>query len=185
MSERRLKTRVALGAKDAELAWLAIEPVFSFPTPDADKPYRSPVWWDVTAGQLSVYAVTWVEREVCNGGFAQYFWNPAASFFGDAVEGFKKVGLPAYAEVLAEAGGVFPDQRPSLIRKERQEILASLALNQRAVRPEIRYTDPVPVLNVSIFENLNRRFYDLYDKGEGFYAALAAYIRSHCEEFFV
>jgi hypothetical protein len=55
------------------------------------------------AGFRALYATWWVEAEVNNGGFNQYFWNPAGEFAAEAVEGFDLIGAPALARLTERA----------------------------------------------------------------------------------
>ena len=50
-----------------------------------------------------VYATWYLEAEVYNGGFNQYFWNPSGKFQQQALDGYKLIGANAYAELVAEA----------------------------------------------------------------------------------
>ena len=54
-------------------------------------------------GFRAVYATWWVEAEVNNGGFNQYFWNSAGAFAHDAVDGFDLIGAPALARLTERA----------------------------------------------------------------------------------
>jgi len=54
-------------------------------------------------GFQMVYATWWVEAEVNNGGFNQYFWNPSGEFQDEALRGYKLIGASKHEELLAEA----------------------------------------------------------------------------------
>ncbi|MGC4064783.1 MAG: DMP19 family protein [Polyangiaceae bacterium] len=54
-------------------------------------------------GFRAVYATWWVEAEVNNGGFNQYFWNASGAFACDAVAGFDRIGLPQLARLMERA----------------------------------------------------------------------------------
>jgi hypothetical protein len=55
------------------------------------------------AGFRAVYCTWWVEAEVYNGGFNQYFWNSSGQFASDAVAGFELIGAPALARLMERA----------------------------------------------------------------------------------
>ncbi len=54
-------------------------------------------------GFQMVYATWWVEAEVNNGGFNQYFWNPSGEFQNEALAGYKLIGALEHGKLLAEA----------------------------------------------------------------------------------
>ena len=180
----RLPRRNALKRKDIELAWAVIELIWLLPSPKGKHPETSGKWRFVTKGQLFVYAVTWLEREVINGGFAQYFWNPAGSLCLQAIEGFNAFGQKRYANLLKKAGSVFPGGVPSPSRTQRMEAIRKLAKEQRARSSDLVFGDCIDVLGESLFDKLDDQFYGMYGKGAEYYSAMARYIRSHPDEFF-
>ena len=180
----RLPKRTALKKEDAELAWAVIEPIWSLPFPKGKRPESSGPWRFVTKGQLFVYAVTWLEREVINGGFAQYFWNSTGSFFQQALDGFEAFGEQPYAELLKKAGSVFPGGIPSPSRTQRMDAIRRIAREHRADVQSSGSGSGIEVLNDTVFDVLNDQFYEMYGRGAEYYSAMARYISSHPEEFF-
>lgn len=57
----------------------------------------------LSPGFRAVYSTWWIEAEVNNGGFNQYFWNSAGAFARDAVLGFDLIGLPRLARLVERA----------------------------------------------------------------------------------
>lgn len=57
----------------------------------------------LSVGFRAVYSTWWVEAEVHNGGFNQYFWNSSGQFAPDAVAGFELLGAPALARLMERA----------------------------------------------------------------------------------
>ena len=53
------------------------------------------------------YATWWLEAEVNNGGFNQYFWNPYGYWAEDAIAAFEEYGADEYAEVTKKAVTLF------------------------------------------------------------------------------
>jgi len=51
----------------------------------------------------AIYVTWWVESEVRNGGFNQFFWNSHGVFAEDAVKGYEFLGAPEHAALLREA----------------------------------------------------------------------------------
>ncbi len=127
--------------------------------------------------------VAWLERELLNGGFAQYFWNPFSHFFADALRGLKALDLGAYLDLLERAGACFPGGRPSLTRRERMVFLEALAREMVREGRASADDETLTILNEGPFDQLNVRFYETYADGTEFYRAIAAYARGHPNEF--
>jgi hypothetical protein len=79
------------------------------------------------AGQPAglLYAATFAESEICNGGFKQQFSNSTGILSPEAVQGFQLIGMHQTAQILLTAmetlGHPFPRER-----KTRQEILTNV-----------------------------------------------------------
>lgn len=165
----------ALDDQDASLAWDVIEPIWMLPTGTNDDDKLPPEWASVTDEQLAVYAVTWVEREVINGGFWQYLYNASADLPIKALDGFQKMGATEYAKLLERAISLFPGGELPKTRNERMRFL-----------PDDPYED-VPDQDRAMLDELGKlddRFYDLYGEGEQFYQYIGDYIRGHPNQFF-
>lgn len=85
-----------------EKAWQVIEEIWMDPG-DVDDRIRLE---QLTPGQRAVYSLTWTEREVCNGGFHQYFWNPTGGLAHEAVEGVRLLGIDRYADLIVRAAEI-------------------------------------------------------------------------------
>lgn len=96
-----------------------------------------------------LYAGHWCHSEVCNGGFFQFFWNTSGLLAPEARAGFRAVGLPELAEILAEGMKFFGNPYPR-DRDVRQDALPD---RQRRRRDE---WDP--------FYALDERFYEWSDR---------------------
>jgi hypothetical protein len=113
------------------------------------------------AGHL--FAAHWCISEVCNGGFHQFFYNSTGVLAPEAVEGFKAIGLPETAAVIAEAMARLPAPYP------RDRDIRQNALD--ALDPEEEDEDDWE----SPFDDLDTKFYDLYDTENGGMAAADRY----------
>lgn len=51
----------------------------------------------------AIYVTWWVESEVRNGGFNQFFWNSRGVFAEDAVKGYEFLDAPEHAALMREA----------------------------------------------------------------------------------
>lgn len=57
----------------------------------------------LSPGFRAVYPTWWVEAEVNNGGFNQYFWNSSGELARDAADGFKLLELAELAGLMERA----------------------------------------------------------------------------------
>ena len=57
-------------------------------------------------GLRALYITWWVEAEVNNGGFNQYYWNSAGQFANEAPNSFEYFGAEQYAALMREANRV-------------------------------------------------------------------------------
>lgn len=117
----------------------------------------------LTPGLRMVYATWWVEAEVNNGGYNQYFFNSTGQFADEALAGFRLLGLAEYAALMERAIRAYNAVRPRLEEARRQGTADAFSST---------YADnPLPPLD--------DEFYRL----EGLTAARVRYIRQHAAEF--
>jgi hypothetical protein len=57
-------------------------------------------------GVQAVYVTWWVEAEVNNGGFNQYYWNSTGQFADEAPAAFEFFGATQHAALMREANAV-------------------------------------------------------------------------------
>src|SRR5437867_8665395 len=69
---------------------------------------------ELTPGFRAIYTTWCLEAEVDNGGFNQYFWNSEGRLATLAVEGFKRIGAPEYAELLQRAIALWKSEESTL-----------------------------------------------------------------------
>lgn len=75
--------------------------------------------------ELAIYTIWWLEAEVNNGGFYQYFWNSTGDHAEVALNSLDKIGATRTASLLRQAmdiafGGVPPTSR--LDRQNKLEV---------------------------------------------------------------
>lgn len=80
----------------------------------------------LTQPQRHWLAVTALDNEVNNGGFAQYFFNSSGDDWKDALAGLEAMQMKQRAALLAAAVGKFGASSPSAERNERQQQLSKL-----------------------------------------------------------
>ena len=120
---------------------------------------------ELTPGQRAILATGWCEAEVNNGGFWQFFVNSSGMLGPEALEGFRLVGMPKRADMLARAialAGFDPYPR------ERAERAGRMPEDEDDLDPQ--------------WEKIGDTFFEVEQDQD---ARLAAYIRAHPEEFFL
>lgn len=65
-----------------------------------------------TEKQRVLFATHWAQSEIMNGGLGQFFSNSTGVLAPEAVEGFKKLGMPKCASILSEAMKFFGNDYP-------------------------------------------------------------------------
>lgn len=114
-------------------------------------------------GLRMVYATWWVEAEVNNGGFNQYFFNSTGQLADQALAGYRLLGLSDYAVLMERAMVAYRTVRPRLEAARRDGSVDAFSGT---------YAD-------GPFERLDEEFYQL----QGLAPARIRYIRDHVSEF--
>ena len=87
----------------------------------------------LTDTERRLLAAYWVEAEVNNGGFDQYFFNSAGDNAELALAGLKEMGAVGAAALLERAMTVFPGGKPLADRFKRQEVMERIAAQSKPV----------------------------------------------------
>jgi hypothetical protein len=119
----------------------------------------------LTSGQRAVTAVAWLDDQVNNGGFDQYFYNTDGDFATEALDGLRRIGSTLHTPIVEAAMACFPGGSPPRDRSERQSALQSLSGDAKA-----------------LLDALDSRFYQANHQ-EDLYFLLGAYIRAHPGDF--
>lgn len=94
-----------------------------------------------------IYAATFCQSEVCNGGFRQFFSNSTGVLAPEAVEAFSRLGMPNTADIVRQACERVRNPYP----------------RERSARKAL--------LNESNFRDLDDRFYDFLEQENGGFEA--------------
>jgi hypothetical protein len=81
--------------------------------------------------EITVISVDWLQGDVSNGGYHQYFFNSYSELAHEAHEGLKLIGAPATAEITRQAFSIFPDSIVPKDRDERQKILETIGNDKK------------------------------------------------------
>jgi hypothetical protein len=158
---------------DDKLAWLVIEWIWEWADFYGEyEPFREQMA-ELTPGQLTVYATTWLDREVCNGGFEQFFENPTGVLGPEALRGFKAIGMYEAAAAVQKAFDFYGMDPYPREHDERQDKLEDFVADE----------DALEALDDAYLESKRDK-----TSGKEYDSILertqAAYIRAHPDEFF-
>ncbi|MCB9334947.1 MAG: DMP19 family protein [Flavobacteriales bacterium] len=116
-------------------------------------------------GQKAIYSIWWVEAEVNNGGFNQFYFNSSSKYSQMAYDGFKLIGAVKFAELMNTANNLYEENKEELAKYDDGTLQGF----------SDSYDD-------NPLNELDTKFYKLYDE-EDLYALQIKYIRSNVNEF--
>ncbi|WP_115840122.1 DMP19 family protein [Winogradskyella sediminis] len=119
----------------------------------------------LTKGQQAVFSTWWLEAEVNNGGFNQFYFNSSGQYAEMAKIGFKTIGAEKFSELTLRANNIFTEN------KERLEEFDDGTMESFS---ESYKDNPL--------NDLDTEFYKLYDS-ENISDLRIKYIRENNKEF--
>jgi len=189
------KARLKLLEDDGELSDSVFEPIAAravLLTDPIRKQYSA--LRKLSPGQQAVFTACNLDGEVCNGGFAQYFFNSSGMFAEHALMGLRFLGAKRHAALLESAITVFPrnvvpksrrTRRLSLYRVDRTRVkqfaahLNSNSVNRTSATGNASYLAHPKV--EAFLDSIDKKYFSL-TRGIDNYCG--DYIRTHPEEFF-
>ena len=153
-----LEKSLLAGLDNWDLAWEILEPINIATTK------RSEIGLSkrLSAGQKTLYFFWYLDAEVENGGFIQFYFNKTDYYLPSILEGLKFIGDEEMLQLVSEAEELYQKDAKSFNRTKTTEGFSKLY----AKIPE--------------FENLDDRYYELRDKT---IALIVAYFRRSPGEF--
>lgn len=115
-------------------------------------------------GLQYMYATWWLEAEVYNGGFNQYFFNSAGQFVREALEGCRVFGAVQHAALLEEAIAIYQEEEELHSKVKEEGTLEAFSQSYEETR----------------LNEVDTRFYSM---DENMSQLRVQYIRSHVEQF--
>jgi len=103
-------------------------------------------------GVKLLFAATYAERDICNGGFHQFFGNDTGRLAPEAIEGFCLIGIEDAGVVIAKAMKFFGASYPRN-REERSKALEAVPGFPNAERDE---WDPFTALDEAFYACLKK-----------------------------
>jgi hypothetical protein len=113
--------------------------------------------------EKTFHYIYWLEAEINNGGFDQYFFNSAGDHAQDVPGALEEIGAGFTAQLVREAMEVFPGGKAPQDRNERQEMLLNIGGQGDALLNE-----------------LDSRFYEYHDDLS---ALMLAFLRQRKDHF--
>ena len=138
--------------------WQIIEPIWRDENLNSDDPQIFlKRFSQLSKPQQVLFPVHWLDAEVGNGGFHQFFANPTGILAPEAVSGFRVIGLDDFAELIEEAMSFFGNPYPR--EREKREKLLDLFDEQNKdgwspfVEKDNSYDDLRVIEGVSLMDN--------------------------------
>jgi Sec-independent protein translocase protein TatA len=160
---KELTTEIIDSIDDNDLEQVVIDNIYEQVGSDYEKEFENAK--KLTKAQQAMFSVWWVEAEVNNGGFNQFYFNSSGQYAQMAVEGFELFGASKFADLMRQANQIYNEN------KERLEEFDDGTMES---------------FSASYKENplndLDTEFYELYDT-EPLNKLRIAYIRKHLSEF--
>ena len=99
-------------------------------------------------------SVYWLETEINNGGFEQYFYNSSGNYAIDTPSALEEIRANQTAKIVKEANSFFPSGSPSKDRNERISFLEQVAEETLDKWEELdsqflQYQDPLEELQIN------------------------------------
>ncbi len=117
----------------------------------------------LTDEEKTFHYIGWLDAEVNNGGFEQYFFNSAGDHAQDAIEALKSVGAAHTARLVQEAMMAFPSGVAQRDRAERQNELLKIGAEEQ-----------------KFLRGLSDKFYEDHDN---LWALTIAFVRQQKDRF--
>jgi len=86
-----------------------------------------------TKAEKGIYSVFWLNSQVHNGGFQQFFDNSYGDFSADVLPGLKMIGARWAIPIVEQAFAIFPGGMPSSDRTERMRQVDALSSEESAL----------------------------------------------------
>lgn len=84
----------------------------------------------LTPPQLHYLTLVWLDAEVRNGGFSQYYFNSSGELASHAVKAAQSVGAAELAKIIQEANALFGQRGPDPDRDARMDQLSRIELEK-------------------------------------------------------
>ena len=160
---KELTTEIIDSIDDNNIEQVVIDNIYEQVGSDYRKEFENAQ--KLTKGQQAMFSIWWVEAEVNNGGFNQFYFNSSGQYAQMAVEGFVLFGATKFADLMRRANQIYNET------KERLEEFDDGTMESFS---ESYKDNPLNALD--------EEFYELYNS-ESLNQLRISYIRKHPTEF--
>lgn len=119
------------GERPAQSQEKAVADAFGEPDLDVNRlifeRYEKRGFEGLTEAERTAHCVWWLEAEVNNGGFDQFYFNSAGDHAVETVAALERIGARHTAGIVTRANAAFRDGRPPRERAARQKQLLALS----------------------------------------------------------
>lgn len=141
-----------------ELGWALLKPI----NIASDKEKEILLSKQLSPGQKALYFFWYLDADVTNGGFIQFYWNGNGKYISPILDGLKLIGDTAMFELVSKANNEFIYNKDKfVIQKKKQN------------------WDPL-YKNLKKFDEYNKIYYSISDKTM---ELIEKYARLHSDEF--
>jgi hypothetical protein len=137
--------------------WALLEPIDIAQSSDDDEELSK----RFSPGQKTLYFFWYLDGQVTNGGFAQFYFNGYRRYLPIITEGLKLIGDHALLAVIEHAENAY-------------------LKNQELINRQIAGADPRPLYKLNDFEFCNSEYFRIHDSTM---SLIEKYGRAHPEEF--
>ncbi|MDJ1494819.1 DMP19 family protein [Cytophagaceae bacterium DM2B3-1] len=116
----KLTKHIIASIPDEALVQAIIDNIQTKISPDFSDEYD--VVTKLSAGRQAVYAIFYLECEVCNGGFSQFFYNSISVFAEDALYGLERIGAVKLSALMKQAISLYKENKKEITEIEDETI---------------------------------------------------------------
>ncbi|GAO45359.1 DMP19 family protein [Flavihumibacter petaseus] len=160
---RVLTVQIIDSTSDDELLQTVIDNLTEKLPIDYSKEYQVVSGW--SKPQQAIYITWWLEAEINNGGFNQYYANPAGQFAALAPPALNLIGASGLSSLVARANQLYTNEKEKITRHQ-----------DGTLEGFSKSYDDNPL------EKFDDEFYDLNTK-EALQKIQVAFIRNHKQDF--
>lgn len=109
---KKLTAPILIAIKDDELEQTIIDNIYEIVGDNYEKEFENVS--KLTKGQQAVFSTWWLEAEVNNGGFNQFYFNSTGKYAQMAELGFKTIGALKFSKITLHANKLYTENKERL-----------------------------------------------------------------------
>lgn len=113
---KNLTQSILSSIPDDAIEQAVIDNIQSKIKPDFSDEYQ--VVTKLTKGRQAIYTTFYLEAEVCNGGFNQYFYNSTGRFAKEASQGLAKIGAVKLTNLMNQAINIYAENEQEITKEQ-------------------------------------------------------------------